>query len=342
MPAWSAATRRGDLLLDDGPAGHLKPGSLRKHAAGYGRWLTWLGEAARIEEEHDPAARATPQRVAAFIAALRQLNAPRTVLSRVTDLATVLGWFAPERDWGWLNRILARLRGRVRPVRDKRTRLRSAHELLALGRRLMQTAAADDETPPLALRERARLYRDGLMIACLALRPLRLANFAQLELGRDLVQRGDGWWLEIAAARTKTGEPIEVPFPQDLEPELQSYLATWRPRLARAEYLTGNPALWPTQRGTTISSGHAFSTIIAHTRAAFARPVNPHLFRDAAATTIALDRPEQVRMAARLLGHRSFATTERYYNLARAAEAARAWQKILEAGCGSRGRSRRR
>ena len=43
--------------------------------------------------------------------------------------------------------------------------LRSAHELLALGRRLMQTAAADDEPPPLALRERARLYRDGLMIA---------------------------------------------------------------------------------------------------------------------------------------------------------------------------------
>ena len=35
-------------------------------------------------------------------------------------------------------------------------------------------------------------------------------------------------------------------------------------------------------------------------------------------------------MAARLLGHRSFATTERYYNLARAAEAARAWQKILD------------
>ena len=32
--------------------------------------------------------------------------------------------------------------------RDKRTRLRSAHELLALGRRLMQTAAADDEPLP--------------------------------------------------------------------------------------------------------------------------------------------------------------------------------------------------
>ena len=81
-------------------------------AAGSLGWARRLGST----EEHDPAARATPQRVAAYIAALRQLNAPRTVLSRVTDLATVLGWFAPERDWGWLDRILARLRGRVRPV----------------------------------------------------------------------------------------------------------------------------------------------------------------------------------------------------------------------------------
>ena len=60
-----------------------------------------------------------------------------------------------------------------------------------------------------------------------------------------------------------------------------------------------------------------------------ARAVNPHLFRDAAATTIALDRPEQVRLAAPLLGHRSFATTERHYNLARTAEAATAWHDLL-------------
>ena len=48
------------------------------------------------------------------------------------------------------------------------------------------------------------------------------------------------------------------------------------------------------------------------------------------ATTIALDSPEQVRVSAPLLGHRSFATTERYYNLARAAEAASAWHAVLK------------
>ena len=35
---------------------------------------------------------------------------------------------------------------------------------------------------------------DGLMIACLAYRPLRLSNFIGLELGRHLHRRGTGWW----------------------------------------------------------------------------------------------------------------------------------------------------
>ena len=96
-----------------------------------------------------------------------------------------------------------------------------------------------------------------------------------------------------------------------------------------AAYLAGTPALWPTQRGTTSSDIHIYNIIVARTRTAFGQPVNPHLFRDAAATTIALDRPAQVRMAAHLLGHRSFATTERYYNLARASEAASAWHETL-------------
>ena len=79
------------------------------------------------------------------------------------------------------------------------------------------------------------------MIALLSgLAPLRLANFARLELGRDLVDYGGGdWWLEIRA-RTKTDTAIELPFPAELVPAA-------RP----AGYLAGNPALWPTQRGTT-------------------------------------------------------------------------------------------
>ena len=125
------------------------------------------------------------------------------------------------------------------------------------------------------------------------------------------------------AARTKTGEPIELPFPEELVPALESYLATWRPRLARAEYLRRHPRLvadpagHDDQRQPRLQHHH--------------RPY-PRGLRPGRSTRICSampppppspsTAPNRCGMAARLLGHRSFATTERYYNLARAAEAA--------------------
>jgi integrase/recombinase XerD len=57
--------------------------------------------------------------------------------------------------------------------------------------------------------------------------------------------------------------------------------------------------------------------------------MNPHLFRDAAATTMAIADPANVRLAAPLLGHRSFTTTERYYQQACAQEAHRAFVEVI-------------
>jgi integrase len=53
------------------------------------------------------------------------------------------------------------------------------------------------------------------------------------------------------------------------------------------------------------------------------------LFRDCAATTIALEDPFHVRIASRLLGHRTSSTTEKHYNQARNVEAARTMQNFL-------------
>ena len=66
-----------------------------------------------------------------------------------------------------------------------------------------------------------------------------------------------------------------------------------------------------------------------HTRAAFGRPVNPHGFRDALATTVAIDAPELIGIVTPLLGHSAPGTAQRHYNLARAMEAATAWHNTL-------------
>jgi hypothetical protein len=98
-----------------------------------------------------------PERVAGYIAVLGRLNAPRTVLNRVTDLATVLGWLAPEHDGSWLRRVLARLHARgACPARDKR---RAAQRPRAAGPgqgAVMDTAIADDGKAPALLTSRQR------------------------------------------------------------------------------------------------------------------------------------------------------------------------------------------
>ncbi len=69
--------------------------------------------------------------------------------------------------------------------------------------------------------------------------------------------------------------------------------------------------------------------IVRETERAFGLPVNPHLFRDCAATSIAIDDPTSVRMAASVLGHAGFGSTEKYYNLATGLEAGRAYSSVL-------------
>jgi hypothetical protein len=67
------------------------------------------------------------------------------------------------------------------------------------------------------------------------------------------------------------------------------------------------------------------------TREGLGQAINPHLFRDCAATSIAINDPAHVGIASRLLGHRTGSTTERYYNQARSVEASRLMQKSLVA-----------
>jgi integrase/recombinase XerD len=70
-------------------------------------------------------------------------------------------------------------------------------------------------------------------------------------------------------------------------------------------------------------------TLVNVTQHAFGAPINPHLFRDCAATSIAIQSPASVRIAAAVLGHRSFSTTEKYYNLACSLHAGRSYDEFI-------------
>jgi integrase/recombinase XerD len=282
--------------------------------------------------------------VGEWFAQLGQLVAPQTRLMRAIGLLNVMTAAAPATDWGWLHKAVARLRHNAAPGNRNAGRVRSSAELFALGLRLMAEVEAADTTAPAAvvaatgtwapvpktkLRRadllRAVRYRDGLMIALLALRPLRLRNLVGLEIGRTLFAAAENEHrIVIGASDTKTQKPIDLEWPADLEPQLQRYLDHYRPRLLRHGT---SSMLWIGQFGKPMATNHIVcAVIVGRTREGLGVPISPHLFRDCAATTIANEDPGHIGIASSLLGHVSIRTTDRHYRQANSINASRHYE----------------
>jgi len=323
---WDAALRPADLLDDGGSRARHALSSNQKVVKGYGKWLAWLAQRDLLDAISWPGSRITPERVRAYLETLCQEVSTGTLINLLEDLYAVARVMDPDRNWSWIWPLVSKIRARHVPARRKQDRLVSATNLFDLGLDLMRRALAAST----AL-ERAVTYRDGLMIGILSTRPLRLRNLVGLELGRTFVWRGDRWWIDIPREETKTKEAIEMPLPDELTSATETYLKDHRPFLCRRRGRWTAPianALWVSQDGSALGDRSTYQQLVARTRAGFGRPVNPHLFRDCVATSIAIDDPDHVRIAARLLGHRSLATTERYYNQARSIDAVRRHQEL--------------
>ena len=79
-----------------------------------------------------------------------------------------------------------------------------------------------------------------------------------------------------------------------------------------------------TQRGV-------YERMVTLTRARLGRAINPHLFRDCAATSIAIEDPEHVRITAAVLAHSGLQTSEQHYNHAKSLQAIRRYQEHIRA-----------
>ena len=140
-----------------------------------------------------------------------------------------------------------------------------------------------DEETGWSKRRRAVHYRDGLMIALMAYRPLRRKNFPLIVLGVHLVQQSGVWWLQFPTSRTKAKRPYEVAFPAALVPELERYLAVRRKVLLAGESGQLSPstdALLVSEVGTMLEEGALANQIGKHTKGAFGASLPPHWFRD--------------------------------------------------------------
>jgi integrase len=323
--AWESACRPGERLKRGGAASHLKPVTQRDLARRYGYFLDFLLRSHRLDLKADPATQVTRQNVEPYVAELKERVSSVTVYGSICKLRSTAQLIAPDKDLGWLIEIERDLNFEMRP-RSKSDRLVLTEVLIEAGLTLIAEAEASANVTKLA---RARMVRNGLMVALLACCPIRLKNFAALEIGRSIVNVKGDWWIVLAGSDTKEARPDERPVPDYLSPEIDRYIRNHRPNLARSD--EGSNALWLTSDyGKPMTYASVGEAVTETTLSTIGVKLNPHLFRTAAASTAALYGGSTPYLGSALLHHTDSSVTEVHYNRATGMSAAQAYATVTQ------------
>jgi integrase len=322
---WQAIIASGDLLDDNGPGAGWAPTTKNNVRKCYGYWLHWLlNNHGPCDGNAPPMHGVTPERVRDYIKDLEQTCASSTTFAYILDLLRFAQAASPKRDWDWLVDIKNRLWARTTPAKDKTVKIRPAADLFQLGLDLMD--GADHVKCRYNPQASETQFRDGLMIALLAARPVRLKNFCSIEIGRHLTKVDGTYWLRFEASEVKNRKHIEVPIPGLLTPHTNKYREVYRPVLLGS---SRSNRLWISKIGKSLSQSTTRYHIKNRTLNAFGVAITPHLFRDCAATSVAIEDPDHVRIAMNILGHHSLSTTQKYYDQSQMLAAGRTYQSAL-------------
>jgi integrase len=223
---------------------------------------------------------------------------------------------APPRQ-GMVERNRARLRQFDLPA--------NMDALLLLPYRVLQDVKKNDT----GKREAALRVMFAVAVEILSVAPMRVENLCGLEIDRHIVETRHGRTrtrhIVIPAGETKT----KVPFEKQLSPEccalLDTYISTYRTRVSA----TPGPWLFPGKdggrRATTRFSTALAEFIFRHTGIR----MHTHLFRHLSGKLQLQHNPASIETVRQILGHRSSATTLRFYAETRTDEALRRYQDTI-------------
>jgi integrase len=142
---------------------------------------------------------------------------------------------------------------------------------------------------------------------------VRLKNLAQMRIGEHLTFEGELVRVEFTGLETKGGRPLEFDWPRELRPALEFYLSRVHPMLYDQSQ-TGAP-FWPSlqRRKRQMRECGIYTRITQVTMKHLGRRINPHMFRDAAATFISEMTPDRALLAAGVLQHSNLQITKDHY-----------------------------
>jgi integrase len=154
--------------------------------------------------------------------------------------------------------------------------------------------------------------RNGLMIALLAYRPIRLKNFAALEIGTTFSFVEESWWIVLPSVSTKSRRPHRARVPERLNRAIEIYLKRSRPVLIGLNPTTN--ALWVSSTtGGPMTKKNLGTLVFKITRETLGVDISPHLFRTCAASTATTHAGDMPHLASALLNHTDPRVTEDHY-----------------------------
>ena len=306
---WIEALRPAHRLKRGGGASYLAPVSQADIANRYGLYLDYLQRNSRLDVTGSARILVTPDNVQGFVAELQARVRSVTVWNSVYKLRRAAQLIAPNADFGWLTEIEKDIALEM-VSRPKADRLVLTERLVEAGLTLIRETGLFGKTR-LA---RAVGARNGLLIALLALHPVRIKNFAALTIADTFTNVDGRWWLHIPSDDTKSRRMDERQVPEFMTEVVNTYVETHRQTLCRGDE---HSALWVSSTtGRQMTTKNLGILISKLTRETIGVDVSPHLFRTAGASTAAIYGGSHPHLASALLNHRDPRVTEEHYNRA--------------------------
>jgi integrase len=322
--AWASVCRPAQRLRRGGAASHLKDVTRRDLVRRYGYFLDHVQRSGGLDRDAEAAAYVIPDRIDRYLAELQARVRSVTIYGSIYKLRRMAQLLDPGRDFTWLSEIEKDLALVMQP-RSKFDRLVYSNVLAEAGMTLM--AEVDAATHRSAL-FRARQFRNGLMVALLTLHPVRLKNFAALEIGRTFKKINNAWWIVLPACETKEKRPDERVVDPSLAGWVDRYLTIHRLVLARTDDTPDS--LWLSSNDGRAMTYSAVERVIKNTTlATVGIDVCPHLFRTSAASTCAVYAGNMPYLGSAVLHHTDPAVTEDYYNRATSLSATQAYAALI-------------
>jgi integrase/recombinase XerD len=315
---FEGALQSGTIFESGGLARHWSPYTVNCAAKAYGHWLAYCRHAGF--RPRPVGAKMLTGYVAEMKA--RKLSSV-TIFGRVRDLGECLRVMRRSKDQDLVSSAVRQLRSQAKPERDRHSRLIAPSQLYYAGIGRMDRTWVD----ALRYRCRAMEFSDGLMMALLAAKPVRRKNLFGMQVGKHIQTRGNSYELKFEPGETKNQETIAAELPASLTAYIDHWLKAVRPFLIDG---VSSRHFWVTSVGTAMAQDTGYARFCRATKDELNMRINLHLVRHIVATGVAIGAPEHIGILPYIMGHRTKAIAQEYYNLAGAITASDRFLEQLE------------